>query len=877
MGSLFRWLIWSIGAMLLSLRYRVRITGLDKVRGLRKALILPNHPAYSDPPLVLKTLWPALRPRPMLFARMFRNPLLFWLPRALNAIRVPDLQQHSAEARRQTEEAIQAIIEGLRAGHNHLLWPAGRVYRSDHESLGAARSFSEILSAVPDAQVVLVRTRGLWGSMFSYAKAGGQPNLVVCLLKGIGILLANLIFFAPRRRVHMTIERIDRSQLPDLSREKLNPFLEAWYNAPGPETPAYVPYHFLFGRKTFEFPDLSKKGEVDLAGVKQRTREQIAELIAEKLHGEPQGLEYQPATKLEQFALDSLDRMELSLEVERRFGFTGARVPETVGDLWALAEGQLQSAPPPPVPPQWFKREQADARPEILADTIPQAFVKRCIVSAHDVAVADDISGALTYRRLLVGAMLMSRRLRELPSPNIGIMLPAGVVVDLLFFASHLAGKLPVLMNWTTGPSNLAHAARTMDLSHIVTSRRFIDRMNIGVEGADYVFVEDLRRGIGRVEKLLALMRATLAPGSILQAAPNPGPDSPAVVLFTSGSEKAPKAVPLTHRNIISNIRAGLEAFQLSTRDVLVGFLPSFHSFGLTVTTVLPVLGGARVVHHPDPTDASAIARKIGSYKGTIVCGTPTFLSYILEHARPGELDTIRMAVAGAEKCPMSLYERASQLLPHARLLEGYGITECAPLVSCNRLDHAKPGSIGLPFPGVEVRVVDIETYEPLPPGALGMLLVRGSNVFPGYVGENAPDPFVQRDGERWYVTGDLARIDEDGFIWFSARLKRFLKAGGEMISLPAIEEPLATALSSHRAGPARGSRRCGRRRRPANRPLHHRACLAAQANEILQEHGLRGIMRLDEVRRLEKIPTLGTGKTDYKVLRAMIQPAAVV
>lgn len=871
MARLFRWLIWCVGALLLSPRYRVTVAGLEKVRGLKKAIILPNHPGYMDPPLVLKTLWPGLKPRPMLLAGIFRNPVLFWLPRALNAIRIPDLQQHSAEARRQTEEAIRQVIAGLNAGHNHILWPAGRVYRQDHEALGASRTFAEVLSAVPDAQIVLVRTRGLWGSMFSYARSG-RPRLVKCLLKGIAILLSNLIFFAPRRRVHITIERVQRSALPGLSREQLNPFLDAWYNAPGNEPPTHVPYHFLFGSRSFAFPDLAAGHEVDLSSVKPRTKEQLAQLIAEKLHREPQPSELEPATKLEQLGLDSLDRMELSLEVERRFGFTGSQVPETIGDLWAVAEGQLQSAPPPPVPEQWHKKPAAESRPDVLADSIPEAFVRRAVESADQVAVADDISGVLTYRRFLVGAVLLSRRLAQLPNPNVGLMLPAGVAVNLLFFASQLAGKLPVLMNWTTGPSNLAHAAKTMGLTHIVTSRRFIDRMNITVEGAQYVFIEDIRAQIGRFEKIGALLRVRFAPASVLNAVAKPDPGSPAVVLFTSGSEKAPKAVPLTHRNIISNIRAGLEAFALTSADVIVGFLPSFHSFGLTVTTVLPVLSGMRAVYHPDPTDASAIARKIGLYKGTIVCGTPTFISYILERAQPGELDSVRIAVSGAEKCPEYLYDRAETLLPHTKLIEGYGITECAPLVSANRLERSMRGSIGLPFPGVSARVVDIDTYEPLPVGQLGMLLVSGPNVFPGYIGENAPNPFVDRDGMRWYITGDLAKVDEDGFIWFSARLKRFLKAGGEMISLPAIEEPLAQRYPPTEQGPRVAVE--GVEGEDGRRIVLFTTedVTLRQANEIIQQSGLRGIMRLDDVRRMEKIPVLGTGKTDYKVLRGMIQ-----
>ena len=871
MAYLIRWMAYFLGSLIFSLRYRVRVKGLDDLRGLKKAIILPNHPAYMDPPLTVRTLWPILHPRPMIYASIFHNPLLFWLPRVLDAIEIPDLQQHSGEAREQTQHAIGAIVDGLKAGNNHILWPAGRVYHQGHESLGPARSLSEILAAVPDAQIVVVRTRGLWGSMFSYARTGEAPNLAMCLIKGMGILLANLIFFTPRRPVDITIERIDRSKLPGLSREQINPFFEAWYNAPGAEEPSFTPYHFLFGARTFVFPKIGRETGIDPAGVKPATREAVAQLVAEKLKRDAQPGDQDPSAKLEDLGLDSLDRMELSLEVERRFGFASAQVPLTIGELWALSEGKIENAATPSAPAEWFKLRPADAQAPVMGDTMPQAFVRRALASGRQIAAADDSSGVVTYERMLVGAILMSRRIAALPSANVGLLLPASVAMNLLFMGTHLTGKVPVLLNWTTGPANLAHAAQVMGLTHVITSRRFIDRTGITIQGVQYVFVEDIRAQMGKLEMLAVLFRVRFMSGSVLRATPSPDVHAPAAVLFTSGSEKAPKAVPLTHENIISNIRAVREAYKLVTADVLVGFLPSFHSFGLTVTSVLPMLIGARVVYHPDPTDSSAIARKIGSYKGTVLCSTPTFLSYIMDRARPHELETVRIAVVGAEKCPDTVYQRAAELMPHLKLIEGYGITECAPIVSCNRLEHVKQGSIGLPVPGVRVEIVDVDTNVPVAQGQMGMLLVAGPNVFPGYLGADAPNPFLDRDGVRWYVTGDLGRRDEDGFLWFMGRLKRFIKAGGEMISLPAIEEPLARRYPPDEQGPrvaVEGVETDGGRRIVlfTTEPM-----VLRQANQILQEQGIRGVMRFDEVRRIEKIPVLGTGKIDYKVLRAMI------
>jgi long-chain-fatty-acid--[acyl-carrier-protein] ligase len=230
--------------------------------------------------------------------------------------------------------------------------------------------------------------------------------------------------------------------------------------------------------------------------------------------------------------------------------------------------------------------------------------------------------------------------------------------------------------------------------------------------------------------------------------------------------------------------------------------------------------------------------------------------------------------IVGAEKAPPALFERVKELAPQAFLLEGYGITECSPVVAANRPGAIHPGTVGQALPHVELCVADVETGEPLPAGKRGMLLVSGPSVFPGYLGYDGPSPFRELNGKRWYVTGDLVEIAQ-GYVTFVGRLKRFLKAGGEMISLPALEEPFSKRYSPTEEGPrvaVEGVESEGGRRivlfttEPID--LH-------QANAILREEGFHGVMRLDEVRHIEKIPVLGTGKTDYKVLRTQLTEQA--
>jgi long-chain-fatty-acid--[acyl-carrier-protein] ligase len=303
----------------------------------------------------------------------------------------------------------------------------------------------------------------------------------------------------------------------------------------------------------------------------------------------------------------------------------------------------------------------------------------------------------------------------------------------------------------------------------------------------------------------------------------------------------------------------------------MLAALPPFHSFGLTAHVIAPLLAGIRAVHYPNPTDARGLVRTTVQYRATLVVTTPTFLGYMFGVAGADDLRHLRVIVTGAEKCPESIFQRARQLAPQAEIIEGYGITECAPIVAGNRLGRQRADTVGQPLEGVEVCVVDPESHRLLPAPATGMLLVRGPSVFSGYLSYQGPDPFIEVQGKRWYNTGDLVELDADRYIHFRGRLKRFLKAGGEMISLPALEEPLATAYPPTENGPqvaVEGTETPDGRWivlfTTADIPL-------AKANALLSQAGFRGVMRLDEVIRVDALPVLGTGKTDYKVLRKRI------
>ncbi|MEM7473689.1 MAG: AMP-binding protein [Planctomycetota bacterium] len=869
-------LFWAFCRLLLSFRYRTKIIGAEKLRELEgPTLVIPNHPAYIDPPIVSSHIRLHKPLRPLVFSGTYRLFFLRPLMSLVNAFEVPDMSSQSRDAQAKALEMIDSVVERLNAGDCMLIYPSGRLQRGNQEVVGAARSVFEIVSRVPNLNIVRVRTRGVWGSSYSCAEYGVTPGLGSASLKALGWVFASLFFFLPRRDVTLTLEVVKPEDLPLDSKEDFNRALEAWYNADGGQEPKFVRYNHLFGPSKVDFGKTDKDASFDLSKIKPKLKEQVNDLVCSHLGRDLDESDLQAETKLETIGLDSLDRMDVALKIEQQFGFRSDTVAETLGALWALADGQMgQSEEAQTAPETWFAKHAENDPPVILADTIAKAFVARCLKNPNDVTVADQLSGVLTHRRMLVGARLMAKRFAEYEEKHVGVMLPASVAADVVFFALHLAGKTPVLMNWTTGPVNLAHGVQVTELKRIVTSSKMIDRLGIEVEGADYVFLEDIKKGIGKVEALMGLLATYFAKGSILNSLPEQHPDDTAVFLFTSGSESLPKTVPLSHTNLIVNVGDGIEVLEATNDDSLLGFLPPFHSFGMTGNLLISHLTGIKCVRFADPTDAAGLVRTIDAYKPTMLFSTPTFLGFILASCKPGQLDTIKTIVTGAEKCPDGIFQKCRELAPNAQILEGYGITECSPVVSANLRNCTKSGSVGKPVSHVETCILDVDTNERVGQNETGMLLVSGPSIFSGYYHHDGPSPFVDYDGKQWYKTGDLVSQDDDGFLHFQGRLKRFLKAGGEMISLPALEEPLARAFPSDEDGPKVAVEGVETAEGRYIVLFTTEDISLRDASDLLLEAGLRGVMRLDDVQRIESIPVLGTGKTDYKELKKLVLEA---
>jgi long-chain-fatty-acid--[acyl-carrier-protein] ligase len=868
-------LLMGLGRCALRLRYRIRVSGIGPVaaKGTSGILFLPNHPALIDPVIVISELFGRFAPGSLADKDRIAAPVLGWISRKFGALPMPDLGRYGEASRKDVERAIQDCAALLARGGNLVLYPGGHLMSGRMEQLGGNSAVETILKLVPDARVVLIRTRGLWGSRFS--RAQGHPDFMRMLVRSCWDLLANALFFSPRRAV--TVELLEPADLPrQAGREAMNRRLESFYNEHA--APALHVPHTLWeagGIRTLpEPPQVRLAG--DLAEVPRDTREQVLAQL-ESMTGRgglPDELEL-----ARDLGMDSLMRLELQFWIEQEFAHPVSD-PEslrTVGDVLLAACGKAidpGGAPLKPVPSDWFGACGLPIRvPE--GSTLTEVFLAQAARRPGRVALADQMGGAKSYRDLITTIFALKPFLQEIEGPYVGIMLPASAGAAALFLAVAFAGKIPVMVNWSTGMKNMVHGLDLLGVKRVLTAEKVISRiqsqgMDLSPLGDRLLPLEKVAASLTRAAKLKALLKSWLSWRELRHPVP-----AIAVVLFTSGSENLPKAVPLTHENILANLRDLVQEYAFLPEERILGLLPPFHSFGLTCTMLLPLCSGMKAVYYPVPTDGGVLARHIESYGVTMMVGTPTFLNGIVRAARDPELKTLRYVITGAEKCPDALFATIAVRWPAMRVLEGYGITECSPVVSGNREACAVRGTVGLPLPSLAIAVVDLEERERVPPGEIGMLLVRGPSVFGGYLGAEGSQPFVSFEGASWYRTGDLVREDPTGNLAFAGRLKRFVKMGGEMVSLPAVEEALLARFG--RPGDESVPLALEALELEGRTDLvlfTTRPIAREEANAAIREAGFSPIHNVRMVRMLEQIPVLGTGKTDYRALKAQLTPA---
>jgi len=520
--------------------------------------------------------------------------------------------------------------------------------------------------------------------------------------------------------------------------------------------------------------------------------------------------------------------------------------------------------------------------------TLHRSFVQTARRHPFRFVMADGLTPKLAFGGALTRTVFLARRLRSvwLDQEMIGILLPPSVPGALVNLAALLMGKVPVNLNYTASNEVLASCAKQCELKTVVTSRAFLERVHIQPP-AQVIMLEDLAENPRFSERLSAAFISWLFPVRLLEksvgAGPEVGLDNVATVIFSSGSTGDPKGVVLTHYNVASNVEQLNQVFMLGRHDRVLGILPFFHSFGFTGTLCLPTTIGIGVIFHPNPLESRAIGALVSQYAVTFLLATPTFLQAYMRRCSPEDFGSLQYVMAGAEKLP----ERISVAFEDRfgiRPLEGYGCTECSPAVTVNTRDFraaefrqvgAKRASIGHPLPGISVRIVNPETFDPVPQGETGLLLVRGPNVMQGYLKRPAKTAEVLREG--WYNTGDIAAMDEDGFIRITDRMSRFSKIGGEMVPHIKVEDKLheiigateqtfaVTAVPDERKG---------------ERLIVLHTLPEDKLQECLAQLGKSELPALwkprpDQFIHVDSLPYLGTGKLDLRRLKEIAVEAS--
>ncbi|HEY2990692.1 MAG TPA: acyl-[ACP]--phospholipid O-acyltransferase [Candidatus Binatia bacterium] len=508
-------------------------------------------------------------------------------------------------------------------------------------------------------------------------------------------------------------------------------------------------------------------------------------------------------------------------------------------------------------------------------DLLQLRFLKTAKRKWFSFCMADSTGKELSYGKAAAASLLLSGwvKRRCAGESMVGLLLPASVGGALANIAVLTAGKVPVNLNFTAGSDAMAQALSQCGIKTIVTSRVFLAKGKLAeIEGM--IFIEDALAEAKPAAKIIAAVGAFILPARLLlrlYGNGDPNAESLATVIFSSGSTGTPKGVMLSHHNVLSNIEGFAQVFWVTNKDRMMGVLPFFHSFGFTGTLWFPLISGFGVAYHPNPLDAKTIGEMIAKYQATILISTPTFYAAYVKKCSSEQLATLRYAVAGAERLRESLAKDFREKYG-IDLLEGYGATEMAPVIAVNTPDvqqHSehqtgrKPGTVGHPIPGVAVKVVDRDTGAMLPSGAEGLLLVQGPNRMLGYLGQPELTGEVFRDG--WYVTGDVASIDEEGFIRITDRLSRFSKIGGEMVPHLKVEEAINRIL---------GDQGCVVIALPDEQKGERLAALYTNKeiapdelwNKLNQTDLPKlWIPRRDSFFHVEEIPLLGSGKVDLK------------
>ncbi|HFQ62141.1 MAG TPA: acyl-[ACP]--phospholipid O-acyltransferase [Epsilonproteobacteria bacterium] len=525
------------------------------------------------------------------------------------------------------------------------------------------------------------------------------------------------------------------------------------------------------------------------------------------------------------------------------------------------------------------------------AETLPvvqKAWIETSKGLGSQLCMADSTGVEVNGNRFVTGTLMIAKAIKSKvkKSQNVAVLLPTSVGGSMGNMALLSLGKTVVNLNYSSGEESLRHALKIANITTVLASQQFVTKLKAKgfdlsevLSSVEVIYLEEVRANMSRFKSLAMLLLVNVLPASILSTLFVKGAhvDDTAAILFSSGSEGAPKGIELSHKNMMGNIKQAITLINPNDNDVMLGTLPIFHSFGLTVTTLLPLIEGIPVACHPDPTDGFGIGKMAAKYEATMLFATATFFRLYTRNKKlnPLMFKDLRMVIAGAEKLPLEIRDEFKKKFGHD-IYEGYGATETTPVASINipdvlmqdswkvQVGH-KIGTVGLPVPGSSFKIVDPESFEELKTGEEGMILIGGTQIMKGYIGDPDKTASVikELDGIRWYITGDKGRLDEDGFLTIVDRYSRFAKVAGEMVSLGMVEGEIAKILGENNQVAVVAL--------PDVKKGEKLVLLLEGEIEIddLKERiktlEMNPLFMPSEYYKIEELPKLGTGKSDFK------------
>lgn len=892
--KVFLWILKVVIKGLLSLRYKIEVRNPDILKDPRLkergVLVLPNHTSEIESFILLNVLGVDFELKPLVTEQFYYYPLAKFFMRLVRAKPVVDFDSAVNEFKlKSAEKLFNDVVEDLKAGGRILLYPAAQLKTTGEERIGGRSLAHSTMKRAPDTEIVLVRISGLWGSLFSKVYTEETPDFWTLLGKCSWILIKNLFFFAPRRKVVIEFAFPPEGFPLKGGKVEFNRALERFYNQYSDkegkivekEPVNQVPYYF-WSKKVPQVYKRSVRKKVDLElqvpkNIRQDLLYQLSEMSDKSVK------EIQDDDDLvHDVGLDSLNIAGLYSYIETHYEIDPNLLPvdlKTVHDLFAAAmhvKEKKKEGKKYDFTSSWTNKADRPAAEFAEGKTIIEMFLNIADRMKHHSAVTDAVVGEMDYLTMRRSVIILAKKIEELEGNYIGVMLPSSVGAYIVTLAIMLAGKVPVPLNWTIGRFFTNHALDLLEIKHVISSAKFlnrIDNVDIGSAIDKLLLIEDIRKKITLTDKIKGALLAKLSGKRILKRFPaaRKTEDDLAVALFTSGTTALPKCVPLTHKNIITNQKSSLASFDLHSEDTLIMVLPPFHIFGFNIG-ILPLIMGIRVVYSPDPLDGNTIAKEILKWRVTVIFMAPTFYAHLFRVANISQLKSIRLFISGAEAASASLMEYI-QKLGDVWFLEGYGLTETAPVIAVNHIGDRGKG-VGKILPCLDLIVIDSDSMQKLAVNQVGEICVAGDSVFNGYYKHDNSKVFMELDGRKYFRTGDLGHYDEKGYLYLGGRLKNTIKKGGELINLAAIEAALFIKAKEKgwigqdvNQSPFACVPKESAQGSPKAVLFTEVSIPLDRINAALIEAGFSRLYKINEVHVIDQIPMLKTGKTCYRKL----------